>query len=135
MDHATLTDAPRATQIRATEVADAIGPFVEPTTLLLGFGCPRELLRRMTSARVLLALPTREGGVGYPAFQFDASGEPLPDLPRVLDALDPAGAHAWRDAVWLTSPRDDLAGATPAEALRAGGITAVLAAAAATRSV
>jgi len=108
---------------------DTVGVFVEPAMLLERFGCPGELLRRMTTAGVVLALPTPEGRVGYPAFQFDATGEPLPGLPRVLDALDPLRTHAWRDAVWLTTPNSVLGGSTPASALRAGAVDAVLEAA------
>jgi hypothetical protein len=109
---------------------EAVGPFIDPAVLLEGFGCPRELLRRMTAARVLLALPGRDGRIGYPAFQFDEGGEPLPGLPLVLESLDPAGSHAWRDAVWLTTPSDCLIGSTPAEALREGRLDDVLALAA-----
>jgi hypothetical protein len=120
MDQGTVRDS----------VDETIGPFIEPADLLQGFGCPSELLRRMTVAGVVLALPTRDGRVGYPAFQFDSSGEPLPGLPRVLDALDPARSHAWRDAAWLTAAHPALGGASPAEALRAGDLDPVLAAAA-----
>ncbi|BDZ49443.1 hypothetical protein GCM10025867_16840 [Frondihabitans sucicola] len=120
MDQAAATETP----------ADAVGPFIEPAALLHGFGCPRELLRRMTAAGVVLALPMRDGQVGYPAFQFDSNGEPLPGLARVLDALDPARSHTWRDAVWLASPNGALSGSTPAQSLRAGDVDAVLAVAA-----
>ncbi|GAA4267797.1 hypothetical protein [Frondihabitans peucedani] len=112
----------------ASASADPVGRFVDASTLLLAYGCPRELLRRMTTARVLLALPTPAGSVGYPEFQFDSDGEPLPGLDVVLGALDPVGAHAWRDAVWLVTPSDALSGSTPAAVLRAGRVDDVLAA-------
>jgi hypothetical protein len=108
---------------------DTVGSFVEPAILLERFGCPGELLRRMTANGVVLALPTPGGQLGYPAFQFDATGEPLPGLPCVLDALDPFREHAWRDAVWLTTPNPALGGSTPAAALRSGAVDEVVTAA------
>jgi hypothetical protein len=120
------------TQVLPDDVrTGGVGRFVDASTLLLTYGCPRELLRRMTTARALLAIPSASGELAFPAFQFDADGEPLPGLPLVLHALDPAGDHPLRAAVWLTTPSTRLGGRAPAAALRDGRVDEVLAAAAA----
>lgn len=63
----------------------------------------------------ILGLP-QGGRQLYPAFQFDADGQPLPGMAAALAAL-PAAMTPWQRAFWFVSPNDILDGSTPADAL------------------
>lgn len=67
----------------------------------------------------LLALPTADGHVLFPSFQFH-DGRPLAVMPRILRVLDEAGLDAWSTAAWFRSPQELLGGETPADWLNAG---------------
>ncbi len=62
----------------------------------------------------------------YPAVQFDPSGVPLPHLSDVLPILAKRGLDGVELVDWLGAPCDALAGASPADQLRAGDSAAVL---------
>jgi len=52
----------------------------------------------------------------YPVFQFDAQGQPLPEVPGLIDVLPRDAEGSWRDAaLWLFGPDAALDGGTPAE--------------------
>jgi len=59
------------------------------------------------------------GRMVFPTFQFDADGQPLPLLQKVLRAL-PADRSAWQRAFWLVAPNDFLDGARPLDLIREG---------------
>jgi hypothetical protein len=64
----------------------------------------------------------------FPAFQFDADGQPRPLVREVLAAL-PAELTPWQRAGWFASRNALLDGATPAERIVAGDPGVVAAAA------
>ncbi len=66
----------------------------------------------------ILGLPV-QGKNAYPVFQFDADGQPLALMEKVLSAL-PVSFTPWQRAFWFVSPKEDLDGQTPAESVRAG---------------
>ena len=66
----------------------------------------------------ILGLPI-QGKIGYPAFQFNADGQPLKLMEAILAVL-PAHFTAWQRAFWLVSPKEGLDGETPAGAMQAG---------------
>ncbi len=66
----------------------------------------------------IFGLPVH-GKNAYPAFQFDADGQPLKLMEPVLDAL-PDSFSAWQRAFWFVSPKEDLDGKTPARSVGDG---------------
>lgn len=76
--------------------------------------------------RRIFGLPFK-GGVVYPAFQFDADGQPLATMRDVLRAL-PAQMTPWQTAFWLVSPCDMLDGAVPLDLIGAADDRVVAAA-------
>ena len=75
----------------------------------------------------ILALPYN-GRMVYPAFQFDADGQPWSALRDVLKALRP-DLSAWQRAIWLVAPNEWLDEAAPIDAIRGGAGEAAVAAA------
>lgn len=107
---------------------EKIGPFYDTTGLRTWKGITRQSIDGQAERGDLLCVRTSDGHRLYPAFQFDGpEGTPLPQLRRVLAALDPQGIDAWGDALWLSSALPELDGAAPAQALRQGRIAEVLA--------
>lgn len=107
---------------------EKIGPFYDTTGLRIWKGITRQSIDGQAERGDLLCVRTRDGHRLYPAFQFDGpEGAPLPQLRRVLAALDPRGIDAWGDALWLNSAVPEFDGATPAQALRQGRIAEVVA--------
>jgi hypothetical protein len=76
----------------------------------------------------LLRLELRSGPIAYPAFQFDGRRQ-LDGVATVVALLAPVTATPWTIASWLTSPQPALGGVTPIDALRAGDLDPVVAAA------
>lgn len=76
---------------------------------------PSEPASRWKREGRALAVP-HNGADRYPAFQFDAAGEPLPALRPVLAALPPALAP-WPRLAWFASGNGWLGGRAPMEAL------------------
>ncbi|WP_170464449.1 hypothetical protein [Ruegeria arenilitoris] len=60
-----------------------------------------------------------EGIDAYPSFQFAEDGTPLPLMETVLKAL-PADMTPWQLAYWMTSPKAELGGDTPAKSIQTG---------------
>lgn len=97
---------------------DRVGPFFDSTSLLERLRLSADALSASVEDRDVLEVVTVDGFLLYPAFQFNANGEPLPRLREVLAELDPDLVDPWGDAVWLNAPGDDLDGLSPAAALR-----------------
>jgi hypothetical protein len=68
----------------------------------------------------ILALPTRQGGVVYPAFQFDHDGQPHPSIAEVIEILAPVAITPYTIASWLMSPNEFLGDETPMQMLKIG---------------
>lgn len=100
-----------------TRWSDQLGPLYSSADVQQLSGMSRQAVQQAVDAHRLLRL--RRGGTrtGYPAFQFDGAGHPLPGLRPVLIAFAAAPVSGYLVASWLTSPRDELAGRTPAAAL------------------
>lgn len=96
------------------------GPFFDSASLLGLLRVSADALTGLVKDRDVLAVVSADGIPLYPAFQFDATGKPLPRLREVLAQLDPALTDAWGDAVWLNAPGNELNGVSPAAALRDG---------------
>lgn len=58
-----------------------------------------------------------DGTNAYPSFQFDRDGTPIPLMSKVLEML-PADMTPWQCAFWMTSPKADLGGDTPADCVQ-----------------
>ena len=76
----------------------------------------------------LLGIREEKRRIGYPALQFDGS-RVVRDLPRVLAALAENETDEWARLRFLAGSNARLGGRTPLEALKAGDVEAVLAAA------
>ena len=68
----------------------------------------------------LLGLPTQNGRLGFPAFQFADDGRPYPALPAILDQFAGAVVSPYTVASWFVTPQALLGGETPAGWLRLG---------------
>ena len=98
-----------------------LGPLLEGQDV-------RELLRVKTRQAVsdlakrgrLLALPTEQGELRFPAFQFMETGRPHPELPRILEMFNKASVSPYTIASWFSTPQILLKGKTPAWWLKAG---------------
>ncbi len=74
----------------------------------------------------ILGLPFRNRTL-FPAFQFDADGQPHPLMKAVLAAL-PEDMTPWQRAFWLVAPDVQLDGEVPHELVRQGDDRVVAAA-------
>lgn len=86
---------------------------------LLGVGT-RQAVNDRVRRRRLLALPTREGDLAYPVFQFDDRGRPYPALGPVLEAFAASGLSPYTIGSWLVTAQGALDGVTPVDWLREG---------------
>lgn len=83
-------------------------------------------IRHMAREHRLYSLPVdRRSGLLFPAWQFTESGQPLPGLAAVLEALR-GGLHPLQVAGFFTTPTmelslDDESALSPAEWLEGGG--------------
>lgn len=110
--------------------ADAlVGPFYDTPTLAAWRGVTRQALSKAVAKRDLVGLKIGDGSLVFPSFQFGVSGAPLPHLRQVLALVDPDRIDPWGSALWLNTVADEFGGTTAAEALRAGRVEQVLAAA------
>ena len=66
----------------------------------------------------VLSLPYK-GANAYPSFQFAQDGTPLPLMEKVLKAL-PREMTPWQCAFWLTSPKLEIGGESPANRIQIG---------------
>lgn len=105
---------------------EAIGPFYDTAGLTRWLNKKHRMnLQHQVDRGELLAVKAGRTRL-YPAFQFSASGQPLPGLARVLEALAAQLPSSWDQALWLNSPLEDAGGATAAELLHAGRIDEVV---------
>jgi hypothetical protein len=98
---------------------DHLGPMYEWSDVadILGTVDTCRGVHDLARRKRLLALPTKDGKIPYPAFQF-SGGRTLSDLPRLLEELDSSGVSPWTQASWFVTPQDELEGETPAAFLR-----------------
>lgn len=75
-------------------------------------------LDQLCEAREVLAVSAYDGSRMFPTWQV-RDGSVLPGLAQVLAAM--AGQPAWSVGLWLTTPHEDLDGASPRTVLEAGG--------------
>jgi hypothetical protein len=100
---------------------EVLGPLLDTEGVrdLLGLK-NRGQVRDLTASGRLLTLESSEGHELYPAFQFDASGSPYSEIPRVIEIFSGIVETPYMIASWLVSPQDLLEGETPAAWLRSG---------------
>jgi hypothetical protein len=98
-----------------------LGPTLrrEQVQEILGVGS-RQAVSQLARRRRLLALPTREDRLTFPAFQFSPNGRPYEAMPDILAAFDDAGVSPYTIASWFTTPQRLLGKVTPATWLRRG---------------
>jgi len=89
-------------------------------------GLSREAVDKRRQANALLALSMGRHGYRYPVWQFTKSGT-LPGLKDLLQALAPH--DQWMQIAFFVSKNPRLNDATPIDALKAGNLKRVLAAA------
>jgi len=94
---------------------EVLGPLldIQGTTDLLGLK-NRIQVRELAAAGKLLELSSPEGHELYPAFQFDASGSPYPEIAGVTKIFSDVVETPYTIASWFVSPQDLLEGKTPA---------------------
>lgn len=114
----------RAALLAAADVVwrGRIGPLLdrEQVQKLLNVRS-RQAVHQLVKRRRLLAVPTREGRLRFPAFQFSPTGAVYDELPAILEAFAPARLSAYSVASWFTTGQRLLRGTTPAAWLRRGG--------------
>jgi hypothetical protein len=98
-----------------------LGPLLhaEDVRELVGLSSLEELDELVRQWRIL-ALPTRRGGVVYPAFQFDDDGQPFPTIAEVIEILAPVAVTPYTIASWLMSPKPYFEDQSPMQWLKSG---------------
>lgn len=93
-----------------------LGPLLNTRQVadLLGVGSRQAVNDRVRRQRIL-ALPTHERDLAYPAFQFNEQGEPYAGIALVLEAFAGAVLSPHTVASWLVTPQGALDGSTPVE--------------------
>jgi hypothetical protein len=86
---------------------------------LMGIGS-RQAISERVKRRRLLAVPGSDGNPLFPAFQFTASGRPLPALGAILDVFRNAVTSPFTVASWFVTPEPLLEDQPPAAWLREG---------------
>lgn len=98
-----------------------LGPFYDTTGLRKWLGLTRQALASRVRAGSLLACPTEDGQLVYPAWQFRSDGTTVPHLPAVIKILRPQAKTPWTVATWLrTAGGNDLDGMDAVSWLDAG---------------
>jgi hypothetical protein len=92
---------------------EQIGPFYDTAGLRALLGVTKQALHDRVQRGTLLAVTSRDGKIGYPAFQF-AGLEVLPGVREALAAFRGAPVDGWAIAAWFTTPAGSLDGQTPA---------------------
>ncbi len=91
--------------IPTRHVYDAlVGPFYDTTGLRNWLGLTRQALASRVRAGSLLACPTQDNQLVYPAWQFRADGSTVPHLAEVIKILRRSASSPWTIATWLRSP-------------------------------
>lgn len=106
---------------------EAEGGAVPVTTVMTILGLKsRQAVQQRRARGKLLGLPLGGSSYLYPVWQFDRQGV-VPGLPETLAALAPL--DPWGQAAFLLAGEPQLDGARPLDALRAGRVAEVVAAA------
>lgn len=109
---------------RRQEMLQKAGGVLTSEEVAKLLGVSRQAVDKRRAANQLLALTQGRRGYNYPGFQFE-DGKALVGLDKVLanlEDLDP-----WMRLLFFTSPHERLAGRTPVEVLRKGGLDEVVA--------
>lgn len=109
-----------------SEWDNLIGPFYTTPALNQWRQVSRQRHHALKQKGRLLTVRTSDGETLYPSFQFSATGELLPDLPRVLEVLGDADFDEWMTALWFNSALPQFGDRTPADLLRDGMLDDVL---------
>lgn len=93
-----------------------LGPLLNTKQVaeLLGVRTRQAVNDRVKRHRIL-ALPTAERDLAYPAFQFNEKGQPYPAVGRVLEVFATARLSPHTIGSWFVTPQAALDGATPTE--------------------
>jgi hypothetical protein len=89
-------------------------------------GATRETVHKKRRRHEVLGLEGAKRGVRFPKWQVGKNGELLPGLPQLFEIL---GEHPWSIYRFLLGEHDALDGRTALQALQAGKVEDVLAAA------
>jgi len=92
-----------------------LGPLLNTKQVadLIGVGTRQAVNDRVKRHRIL-ALPTTERDLAYPAFLFDDRGQPYRALAPVLEAFASARLSPHTISSWFVTPQAALDGETPA---------------------
>ncbi len=120
-----LAEARERGEARAAEIlaspdmlsADAFGAMI---------GVSREAVRLKRQRHEVIGLEGAKRGIRFPRWQVTGDGRLLPELPLLFEKL---GGNPWTVYRFLVQRHPELDGATAADALKAGRIEQVLAAA------
>jgi hypothetical protein len=121
-------DAQRELGRKAAMIATAdlqwgehLGPLVgwRDVADLLASVRTRQGVHDLAKRRRLLALPTKDGQLVYPLFQF-RDGKPLPEMPRIIEAFGDARLSPWTLASWMVTPQRPLENVSPVDWLKRG---------------
>lgn len=106
--------APLERLLREQQVAHDVGPFYDSRGLERRWGCTRQAVSKRRAQGRLLGVPTDDGRVLYPTWQFvpgsDLRPVVLPGLPEVLAALGEGFEGDLGRALWLCTPSPRLGG-------------------------
>lgn len=108
-------------------LAEAGGTFDQDQVQTMLYGISRQAIDKRVREGSLLAVPGPNGARRYPVCQFLADGSLIKGLKEVQAALPVRGP--WSAFLFLMQPQDGLNGQKPLDALRAGDLARVLAAA------
>lgn len=75
----------------------------------------RQAVHDLVQRGRLLGLPTRNGRMVYPRFQFGPDGRPYAALGSILAVFRAVKTNPWTIASWFTSEQAELEGLTPTE--------------------
>lgn len=115
-----------------TRGAMRVGEILRGTEMLnadafaAAIGATRETVHRKRHRHEVLGLEGPKRGVRFPDWQVSSSGELLPDLPKLFQAL---GDHPWAVYRFLLQKHPELDGSTGLDALREGNVEHVVSAA------
>lgn len=87
----------------ASRMASQVGPFYDAAGVRSWLGVTSVDLSERRALHTVLACPTADGQVLYPAWQFQRDGALLPGLRDVLETLSIGTCDEWTWALWLTS--------------------------------
>lgn len=122
-----MSDRAPAAAVEATDAAVrraedffATNPLLTAAEFALRLGVKRQTVDNWRKDGRVIAYQRSKRGFGYPEAQIGADGNLLAGLEEALGRIGDNGYRAHRI---MTTPRDDLAGRTPFEGLRAGRVS------------